>query len=218
MAVVAAAAASLSCDLAQLFTGKGVNAGIQAKFSMIRVTNMRLFALLAESRAELRLLLKEPPFDLDPAAENAAAPDQIEMRVSIAQITDAWMFASACVVAACLAAAVAPAPSQDGFGKASTASSSERPAPYEAASALSRTRSRTSLEGSGKGGKDKDKAKGGGKFKGKGCHLHSRTKVGTPICFRYNTAGKKCKVGCGKVHCCQKCLKMHPVYECEKAE
>ena len=53
-------AASLTNDLAHLLTDKGVNADIQDKFGEILVTNVRLFSLMAESRAELKLIFKEP--------------------------------------------------------------------------------------------------------------------------------------------------------------
>ena len=88
-------AASLTNDLAHLLTEKGVDADIQDKFGEILVTNVRLFALVAESRTELKVILKEPPFALDPMAEGVPAPDRIKMRVSIAQITDAWLSATA---------------------------------------------------------------------------------------------------------------------------
>jgi hypothetical protein len=48
-----------------------------------------------EARAELNLILKAPPFALNPVAEGVPAPDRIKMRVSIAQITNAWVSASA---------------------------------------------------------------------------------------------------------------------------
>eukprot|EP00972_Heterocapsa_arctica_P013687 2020276-Heterocapsa_arctica.AAC.1 len=73
-------AASLTNDLAHLLTEKRVDADIQDKFGEILVTNVRLFALMAESRTELKVLLKEPPFALDPMAEGVPAPDRIKMR------------------------------------------------------------------------------------------------------------------------------------------
>ena len=87
-------AASLDNDLAHLLTERNVDSAIQDHFGEILVTSVRLFALMAETREELRAILKDPPFDLDPAAEQVQGPDKIKMRVSIAQVTDAWLSAT----------------------------------------------------------------------------------------------------------------------------
>ena len=49
---------------------------------------------LAEDREELKALLAEDPFDLNLGAADLPAPDKIKIRVTIAQVLDAWLAAS----------------------------------------------------------------------------------------------------------------------------
>ena len=72
------------------------------------------------------------------------------------------------------------------------------------------------LKGTGKT-KGKGKGKGAGKGKDKNETWHTTTPDGKPICYRYNSAGRTCTDKCGRVHCCQRCLGKHPVYECPQA-
>ena len=86
--------ARMGGDLAHLLTEKGVDPELQEKFGDIMITTVRLFSLVAENRVELKTFLKDPPFSLDPEA-HADPADKVKARVSIAQITDAWLTATA---------------------------------------------------------------------------------------------------------------------------
>jgi len=57
------------------------------------ITTVRLFSLIAETRADLKSFLKDPPFLLDPEAL-AEPADKVRARVSVAQLTDAWLTAT----------------------------------------------------------------------------------------------------------------------------
>ena len=88
-------AASLTNDLAHMLTEKGVSSELMDMLAATGITNSRLFALMADSRKELKEALAEVPFKLDPTAEGLAGPDKIRVRVSVAQLTDAWISANA---------------------------------------------------------------------------------------------------------------------------
>jgi len=62
-----------------------------------------------------------------------------------------------------------------------------------------------------KGGKDKGRGKG---KQMQGCASHNRE--GTPICYRFNTAGEKCKQkNCKFAHQCGICFSdKHAMYQC----
>ena len=62
--------------------------------------------------------------------------------------------------------------------------------------------------------KGKDKGRGKGRPQLQGCASHDRD--GTPICYRYNTAGEKCKQKkCKFAHKCGICFSdKHAMFQC----
>ena len=86
---------NISNDLAHLLTEKGIVSAIQAKFGDLKITTLRLFALIAETRTELKALLQDVPFELNPNGAGVLPADRIKHRVIVAQITDAWLEAPA---------------------------------------------------------------------------------------------------------------------------
>ena len=82
MAGVAPAAESftISLDLAYLLTDKGVFTEIQAQLAGTGFSTLRLFALVADERNELRTVLADEPFKLSLDAEDLAAGEDQEAR------------------------------------------------------------------------------------------------------------------------------------------
>ena len=96
MAGIAPAAESfaISPDLAYLLTDKGVSTEIQAQLAGTGFSTLRLFALMADERKELRAVLADDPFKLSLDAADLAAGEKIKRRVAVAQLTDAWLAAN----------------------------------------------------------------------------------------------------------------------------
>ena len=188
MAGVAPAAESfaISPDLAYLLTDKGVSTEIQAQLAGTGFSTLRLFALMADERKELRAVLADDPFKLSLDAADFAAGEKIKRRVAVAQLTDAWLAANT-------------RESSSRAGRPPANSSSDRFAPYPERNSK-KAGGKQNGRGKGTGGKSKD-------------GWHSVTSENRPICYRYNTAGKSCSVQCGRAHCCQICFGKHPVYE-----
>ena len=229
---------NISNDLAHLLTEKGIDPAIQAKFGDHKITTLRLFALIAETRTELKALLHDVPFELNPNRTGVLPADRIKHRVIVAQITDAWLEAPARIneltkvdaerravgvplgqPQAPPAPPTPPAPPSARFGAwGASGSSSDRPGPYGGAVPHLSRRQRKGY------GKPADEGKGTGKGKSSGpvMHegLHTTVKIGDewkPICFKYNSTNRQCQDKCGRVHCCQRCLEKHPVFMCSKA-
>ena len=59
-------------------------------------------------------------------------------------------------------------------------------------------------KGRGKGGKGKA-SKGG---------LRKKTPDGREICYKWNSMKERCRVQCGRVHVCMRCLGSHPLHMC----
>ena len=200
MAGVAPAAESfaISPDLAYLLTDKGVSTEIQAQLAGTGFSTLRLFALMADERKELRAVLADDPFKLSLDAADLAAGEMIKRRVAVAQLTDAWLAANTQLTDAWMTANVG-GESSSRAGRPPANSSSDRFAPYPERNSK-KAGGKQKGRGKGKGGKSKD-------------GWHSVTSENRPICYRYNTAGKSCSGQCGKAHCCQIGFGKHPVYE-----
>ena len=229
---------NISNDLAHLLTEKGIDSAIQAKFGDLKITTLRLFALIAETRTELKALLQDVPFELNPNGAGVLPADRIKHRVIVAQITDAWLEAPARIneltkvdaerraVGVPLAQPQAPpapptlpAPPSARFGAwGASGSSSDRPGPYGGAVPHLSRRQRKGYENQLTRARAPAKGKSSGPVMHEG--LHTTVKIGDewkPICFKYNSTNRQCKDKCGRVHCCQRCLDKHPVFKCSKA-
>lgn len=82
--------AKLAPDLAFLLNDKGVPMEVQSKIAHSGFTTVRLFALAADGRNDLRAMLADEPFKLTLETEEAQPGDRIKTRVAIAQVVDAW--------------------------------------------------------------------------------------------------------------------------------
>ena len=82
--------ARLAPDLAFLLEDKGVARILQGQIASAGFANVPLFALMADDRPGLRDLLKDEPFNLDPAADGAEPGAKVKRRMAVAHITTAW--------------------------------------------------------------------------------------------------------------------------------
>ena len=80
--------ATLDPGLSFVLADREVDGEIQDLLSTQGFKTVPLFALLADSREELRGILRAAPFALDP--HGAAAEDAMKKRISMARIIDAW--------------------------------------------------------------------------------------------------------------------------------
>ena len=86
--------AAPEAPLSYLLAEKNVDDTVQQAFVGLGITSVRLFALMAEDRKELKDLLNDEPFNLKLSGDAVSAQDKLQARVSIAKITDAWMVAN----------------------------------------------------------------------------------------------------------------------------
>ena len=86
-------AGAAEATLTHLLTEKNVEADVQQKLLGVGITTIRLFALMAEDRKELKDVLHEAPFNLKLQGDDTTAEDKLRARVTIAMLTDAWMTA-----------------------------------------------------------------------------------------------------------------------------
>ena len=86
-------AAAAEATLTYLLAEKNVDMAVQQEFEGVGITSVRLFALMAEDRKELRDILHDAPFNMKTQGDDVTAQDKLRARVSVARVTDAWMVA-----------------------------------------------------------------------------------------------------------------------------
>ena len=82
-------------DLRFLMSERGVPAEVIDHFEAAVVLTLSLFVLSADSKAEMRALLGDPPFNLTPDDPAVVAAERLRRRVAQAQVLDAWSAAEA---------------------------------------------------------------------------------------------------------------------------
>jgi hypothetical protein len=86
------AATAMAPDLAFLLDDRLVDATTTTHLRDAGLTTMGIFALMADTRAEVRAMLKGAPFELDPdaAAIGTDPAEKVRRRVAQARVIDAW--------------------------------------------------------------------------------------------------------------------------------
>lgn len=85
----------MSQDLRFLLAERGVDDAIVAAFEATGVTSLSIFYLSADTKAEMRELLRNPPFGLAQDEENIAPAEKVRRTVAQARVLDAWVAAEA---------------------------------------------------------------------------------------------------------------------------
>ena len=79
----------LDPDLRFVLAEKSISRELQAKFAENGITALAIFAMISDTRADLRSMLCRE-YSLDPATEGLPAGEATRRRVSAAQVVDAW--------------------------------------------------------------------------------------------------------------------------------
>ena len=86
-------AGTIEATLSYLLAEKDVGLDVQQELQGVGGTSVRLFALMAEDRKELRDILSDAPFNLKMTGDEVSGPDKLRARVAVTKVTDAWMTA-----------------------------------------------------------------------------------------------------------------------------
>lgn len=83
-------AAPLAADFVFLRADRGVPVRLHEVLAAPGFTTVSLWPFAADSRAEIRAFLNDPPFNLNPKADNIAAEEKIRRRAAAAALMDVW--------------------------------------------------------------------------------------------------------------------------------
>ena len=82
-------ATAMESSLSFLLAEKGVSNDLKKHFEDTGITTLRLFALMAEDRKEMKGILADEPFKLDATSAGVPGPDKLRARVANTQVVDA---------------------------------------------------------------------------------------------------------------------------------